>query len=158
LRTNKYSNIPAIKKLTIWIFANMKYGDRQEVAARKACRYYFLLNSKRAVPIHPSGKYVTLAIEPRFHVSDISSRPPLNHENEDLLPRWRTFRKRVSWPFMDVVVFRLINRWLLFVFWRSLYINFEFKSHSTAYFSVIVGTLSMYDGNATKTAKTNFFK
>jgi hypothetical protein len=51
LRSNKYSNIPAIKKQTISIFANMKYGDRQESAVRKACWYYFLPNSKRAVSI-----------------------------------------------------------------------------------------------------------
>jgi hypothetical protein len=37
-------------------------------------------------------------------------------------------------PFMDIVD---INRWLLFVLWRTISINFEFESHSTAYISVI---------------------
>ena len=36
-------------------------------------------------------------------------------------------------PFMDIVVFRFINRWLLFVLWRTIFIHFEFESHSTAY-------------------------
>jgi hypothetical protein len=29
-------------------------------------------------------------------------------------------------PFMDIIVYRLINRWLLFVLWRPISINFEF--------------------------------
>jgi hypothetical protein len=49
-------------------------------------------------------------------------------------------------PFMDIVVFRFINRWLLFVLWRTISINFEFESHSTAYISVIIAILGLYYG------------
>ena len=51
-----------------------KHGGRQKVAARKACWYYFLPNSKRAVPIMPFyGHHRVLSDKPLVIVRSLAS-------------------------------------------------------------------------------------